>query len=58
MVDKGYTMIDMTHDDIEKPNKKYVNFQTNFEDDGSNIKELIEDETEIMIINETKKIET
>ena len=55
MVDKGYTMIDMTHDDIEKPLKKYVNFQTNFEDDSSNIKNLIEDETEIMIINETKK---
>jgi hypothetical protein len=58
MVDKGYTMIDMTHDDIEKTNKKYVNFQNNFEDDESNIKDLIEDETEIMIINETKKIET
>ena len=55
MVDKGYTMIDMTHDDIKKPLKKYVNFQTNFEDDASNIKNLIEDETEIMIINETKK---
>ena len=58
MVDKGYTMIDMTHDDIEKQNKKYEKFQNNFEDNESNIKELIEDETEIMIINETKKIET
>ena len=57
MVDKGYTMIDMTHDDIDKPIKKYVNFQNNFEDDGSNIKVLIEDETELMIINETKKID-
>jgi len=57
MVDKGYTMIDMTHDDIENPLKKYVNFQNNFEDDSSNIKDLIEDETELMIINETKKIE-
>ena len=38
-------------------NKKYLKFQNNFEDDASNIKELIEDETEIMIINETKKIE-
>ena len=57
MVDKGYTMIDMTHDDIDKPNKKYLKFQDNFEDNSSNIKDLIEDETEIMIINETKKIE-
>jgi hypothetical protein len=58
MVDKGYTMIDMTHDDIDKPLKKYMNFQNNFEDNASNIKDLIEDETEIMIINETKKIES
>jgi hypothetical protein len=61
MVDKSYVMIDTTHDDIyhreNKPNKKYINFQNNFEDDTSNIKDLIEDETEIMIINESKKIE-
>jgi hypothetical protein len=57
MVDKGYTMIDMTHDDIDTPNKKYLKFQGNFEDNASNIKEIIEDEAEIMIINETKKIE-
>ena len=61
IVDKSYVMIDNTHDDIyhseNKPNKKYINFQNNFEDDASNIKDLIEDETEIMIINESKKIE-
>ena len=60
MVDKGYMMIDTTHDEVShdsKENKKYLKFQNNFEDDASNIKELIEDETEIMIINETKKIE-
>ena len=60
MVDKGYMMIDNSHDEVShefKENKKYLKFQNNFEDDASNIKELIEDETEIMIINETKKIE-
>mgnify|MGYP003685201953 CR=1 FL=1 len=57
MVDKGYMMIDTTHEDIDKPNKKYLKFQDSFEDDASNIKDLIEDETEIIIINETKKIE-
>ena len=57
MVDKGYTMIDMTHDDIDKPNKKYINFQTNFENETTNIKDKIESEAEIMIINETKKLD-
>jgi hypothetical protein len=60
IVDKGYIMIDNTHDEVShdsKANKKYLKFQNNFEDNASNIKELIEDETEIMIINETKKIE-
>ena len=61
IVDKGYMMIDTTHDEVSydtnKTNKKYKNFQDNYDDDASNIKELIEDETEIMIINETKKIE-
>jgi len=61
IVDKSYVMIDNTHDDVyhstDKQNKKYINFQSNFEDDASNIKDLIEDETEIMIINESKKIE-
>ena len=56
MVDKSYVMIDTTYDS-NKPNKKYINFQSNFEDDASNIKELIEDETEIVIFNESKKIE-
>ena len=60
MVDKGYMMIDNNHEvsnDSNVANKKYLKFQDNFEDDASNIKEIIEDETEIMIINETKKIE-
>ena len=53
-------MIDTTHDEVSNDsntaNKKYLKFQYKFEDDASNIKEIIEDETEIMIINETKKI--
>jgi hypothetical protein len=57
MVDKSYVMIDTTHDDSDKPNKKYINFQNNFEDDSSNIKEKIEEESEIVILNESKKIE-
>ena len=57
LVDKGYMMIDTTHDDIDNPNKKYINFQNNFEDDSTNIKDKIEEESEIVIINESKKIE-
>jgi len=57
MVDKSYMMIDTTYEDIDTPQKKYKNFQDNFEDDTSHIKEKIEEETEIMIINESKKID-
>ena len=61
MVDKGYMMIDTTHDEVSydtnKTNKKYVKFQTNFEDDSTNIKDKIEEEAEIVIFNESKKIE-
>ena len=56
MVDKGYMMIDTNHDNIDKTNKKYINFQNKFEDDSTNIKDKIEEETEIVIINESKKI--
>jgi len=61
LVDKGYMMIDTTYEDAchnkDAPNKKYINFQSNFENEESNIKEKIEEEAEIMIINETKKID-
>jgi len=61
LVDKGYMMIDTTYEDVchdtDNPNKKYVNFQNNFENEASNIKALIENESEIMIINETKKLD-
>ena len=58
IVDKGYMMIDTTHDSIDETNTKYINFQGNFEDDATNIKDKIEEETEIVIINETKKLES
>ena len=57
LVDKGYMMIDGTHDNINKTNTKFVKFQNNFEDDNTNIKDKIEAEAEIVIINESKKIE-
>ena len=57
IVDKGYMMIDTTYDTIDETNNNYINFQNNFEDDNTNIKDKIEEETEIVIINETKKIE-
>jgi len=57
MVDKGYTLIDTTHDTIDETHNKYIKFQNKFEDDGSNIKDKIVEESEIVIINETKKLE-
>ena len=56
LVDKGYMMIDTTYDP-DNPNKKYINFQDNFEDNATTIKDKIEEEAEIVIINETKKLE-
>ena len=57
LVDKGYMMIDTTHDTIDETNTKYIKFQDNYEDNATNIKDKIEEETEIVIINETKKID-
>ena len=57
LVDKGYMMIDTTHENINETNTKYIKFQDNYENDTTNIKDKIEQETEIVIINETKKIE-
>jgi hypothetical protein len=58
IVDKGYMMIDTTHDNIDETNNNYIKFQHNFEDNDTNIKDKIEEETEIVIINETKKLES
>jgi len=56
LVDKGYMILDTTHEDISNPNKKYIKFQSNYEDSGNTIKDKIEEEAEIMIVNESKKI--
>ena len=58
LVDKGYMMIDTTHDTIDEKNTNYIKFQDNFEDNATNIKDKIEEETEIVIINETKKLDS
>ena len=57
IVDKGYMLIDTTHDNMEESNQKDINFQNKFDDADTNIKNKIEEESEIVIINETKKIE-
>ena len=58
IVDKGYMMIDTTHSNMDKSNSKFINFQDEFEDDENETKEKIEEDTEIIIINETKKLVT
>ena len=56
IVDKGYMMIDTTHDNMDESNNKFTNFQSKFDDNEEDIKDKIEEETEIVIINETKKL--
>jgi hypothetical protein len=58
IVDKGYMMIDTTHDNMDESNKKYIKFQTKFDDDATHTKDTIEEDAEMVIINETKKLET
>jgi len=58
MVDKSYMLIDTTYDTIDMPNKKYINFQNQYDGGDNTIKEIIEEETELVIINESKKLET
>jgi hypothetical protein len=58
IVDKGYMMIDTTYDNMEESNKKYINFQTKFDDDATHTKDTIEEDTEMVIINETKKLQS
>jgi hypothetical protein len=56
IVDKGYMMIDTTHENMDISNKNFIKFQTKFDDNDEEIKDKIEEETEIVIINETKKL--
>jgi hypothetical protein len=56
IVDKGYMMIDTTHENLDESNSKFINFQDEFENEKNETKEKIEEETEMVIINETKKL--
>jgi len=56
IVDKGYMMIDTTHENLDESNSKFINFQDEFENEENETKEKIEEETEMVIINETKKL--
>jgi len=56
IVDKGYMMIDSTHDNLNESNSKFVDFQMKFDDEETETKDKIEEEAEIVIINETKKL--
>ena len=55
IVDKGYMMIDSTHDNMDESNSKFINFQDHYEDEETETRDKIEEEAEIVIINETKK---
>ena len=53
LVDKGYFIMDTTN--VEEDNKRYNNFQTSYE--GGDTKEYIEKDTEMLLLNETKKMD-
>ena len=55
LVDKGYFIMDTTNDNVEEDNKRYNNFQTSYE--GGDTKEYIEKDTELLLMNETKKMD-
>ena len=55
LVDKGYMILDTTNEIIEDENKKFKSFSNKY--DKGDYKDEIEKETEIILINESKKIE-
>ena len=55
LVDKGYMILDTTNEIIEDENKKFKSFSNKY--DNGDYKEEIEKETEMILINESKKIE-
>ena len=55
LVDKGYMIMDTTNEIIDETNKKYDSFADKYES-GEN-KEEITKEAEMLLINETKKLE-
>ena len=54
LVDKGYMILDTTYENIDE-NSKYIKFQDSFES-NDNTKDSIEEDTEMIVINESKKI--
>jgi hypothetical protein len=54
LVDKGYMILDTTYENIDE-NSKYIKFQDSFES-NDNTKYSIEEDTEMIVINESKKI--
>ena len=55
LVDKGYMIMDTTNEIIDETNKKYESFVDKYESGES--KEEITKEAEMLLINETKKLE-
>ena len=55
LVDKGYMILDTTNEIIEDENKKFKSFSNKY--DNGDYKDEIEKETEMILINESKKIE-
>ena len=55
LVDKGYMILDTTNEIIEKDNKKYIEFSNKYE--SGECRHELEKEAEILLINETKKID-
>ena len=59
MVDKSYNMIDEQYnDDIDlepKKKKNFKNFQTKYDDNNKNLHKTLQKDTEMLIINNSKK---
>jgi hypothetical protein len=49
--------MDTTNENVEDNNKRYNKFQNNYEEKESETKECIEKDTELLLINETKKLD-
>jgi len=57
LVDKGYFIMDTTNENVEDNNKRYNKFQNNYEEKESETKDCIEKDTELLLMNETKKLD-
>ena len=57
-MDKGNFIMDTKKETLEEKNNKYDKFQANYEETKSEIKDFIEKDTELLLINETKKLDS